>query len=112
MARRGMRAGIITTFLAVAALLCGVGYAVAQVTRAPATTSASSAISSAQSASGSSYGSNTVSVSLPSSATAGDLLVAEVTTRGGSTTITAPSGWAQAGPRPCHRSISALLQHT
>jgi hypothetical protein len=97
MAHRGMRAGIITTFLAVAGLLCGMGYAVAQVTRATATSSATSAISSVQSASGSSYGSNTVSVSLPSSVTAGDLLVADVTTRGGSTTITPPSGWAQAG---------------
>jgi hypothetical protein len=94
MARRGMRARIITTFLAVAALLCGAGYAVGQVTTAAA---ASSAISSVQSASGGSYGSKTVSVSLPSSVTVGDLLVADVTTRGGSTTITPPSGWAQAG---------------
>jgi hypothetical protein len=115
-----MRARIISVFVAVAALLGGLGYAVAQVSRAPADHYVSSvdsargngngsnaagtslspdspSISSVQSANGYSWGSSTVSASLPSSVTAGDLLIAEITTRGGSTTITPPSGWAQAG---------------
>ena len=120
MALRGVRARIITIFMAVAALLGGLGYAVAQVSRAPAGRNVSSVdsarggssggnnastslspaspgISSVQAANGYSWGSSTVSASLPSSVTAGDLLIAEITTRGGSTTITPPSGWAQAG---------------
>jgi hypothetical protein len=105
---------------AVAALLCGLGYVLAQQSAAAPDSAISSAqhasrdggdalsvslgagpagprISSVQSASASSWGSDAVSVSLHSSVAAGDLLVADVATRGGSTAITAPSGWSAAG---------------
>jgi hypothetical protein len=79
----------------------------------PLAAHADGTITSAESSSGSSWGSSTVGVSLPTGLTTGDLVVAEITTRGGSTTVTPPSGWAQAGPAPSYPgTIDTQLYYT